>query len=329
MKLFVSDFNYQACQAVKTFTPEKWPDVTLMYGPPGTGKSTLLKLMHLRTVRSRAGSMLVNARTFAREYAWAAQEGSLNQFRERYRSIPYLFLDDIQWLVGKAKTIEELLHTFEHRMEYESKLFLTLESQRPELDFLGEKLASRFMSGLTLPLYSPGPEELREFIGGNLAHRLALVEQAVVSSLAERVANLTEAKKLMREFSTFIDRTDASFTLESFQGFWQGREEWHQSRPVPENVIRVTAEVTGISRGDILGTRRIPNLVEARHLAMYAIKETCGSTYAEIGRLFGKEHGAVIQACRIMTTKLEANEGLRERLMTIRAAFGNFSPDKG
>lgn len=329
MKLFVSDFNYLACQAVKTFTPEKWPQVTLIYGPPGTGKSTLLNLMYLRTGRLRAGSVLVNARTFARGYALAAQDNALGQFRGHYRSVPYLFLDDIQLLAGKAKTIEELLHTFEHRLEYESKIFLSFESLRPDLDFLGEKLASRFLSGLTLPLYLPKPEELRDFIRENLVPKLALVDQAVVNRLTERVTNLKEAKSLIQEFNAYIERTDAGFNQESFHEFWQVREKWQQARPVPQNVIRITAEVTGISAKDILGSRRIPRLVEARHLAMYAIKETCGCTYAEIGRLFGKEHGGVIQACRAMVGKIEANEGLKGRFLLIREAFTNNSPDRG
>ncbi|KLU62223.1 chromosomal replication initiator protein DnaA [Peptococcaceae bacterium CEB3] len=329
MKFFVSDFNFSAWQAVKGFTPEKWPQVTLLYGPPGTGKSTLLRLFYRRAVRTDRGSVLVDARRFARDYALAAQESTLGRFRRYYRTAPYLFLDDLQVLTGKKKTIEELLHTFEHRLEYEYKVFLTLESAKPDLEFLGRRLASRLLSGLTLPLYQPKPGEIRDFIRGDLAQRLAVVEPALVDGLTERAVNLTEAKNLIREFTVYIDQTAAAFTLESFREFWQMWECRQEAAPVPRNVIRVASQVTGIPAEEILGSRRVAPLVEARHLAMYAVREICGSGYAEIGRIFGKEHGAVIRACRSVAVKLEENQDLRERFRHIDKAFSSSGPDGG
>ncbi|CAA7601253.1 Chromosomal replication initiator protein DnaA [Acididesulfobacillus acetoxydans] len=329
MKFFVSDFNVSAWQAVKGFTPEKWPQVTLLYGPPGTGKSTLLHLFYRRALRSERGSVLAEARRFARDYALAAQESALGRFRRYYRTAPYLFLDDLQVLSGKKKTIEELLHTFEHRLEYEYKVFVTLESEKPDLEFLGRRLASRFLSGLTLPLYQPKAGEIRDFIRGDLAQRLALVEPALVDGLAERAANLTEAKNLIREFGIYIDQRAAAFTLEGFREFWQVWECRQKTKPVPRNVIRITSQVTGIPAEEILGSGRPAPLVEARHLAMYAVREICGCGYAEIGRIFGKEHGAVIRACRSVAVKLEKNEDLRERFRYIGQAFASSGPDGG
>ncbi|MHB1651217.1 MAG: helix-turn-helix domain-containing protein [Desulfitobacteriaceae bacterium] len=342
MNLFVSDFNFLATEAIKRFQVEKWPKVTLIYGPVGVGKTELLRSLYhkIRQVGSipkgslagplnvgseRVGAVLADSLTFAKEYAFAAQEGMLISFRQSYRSARWLLMDDIHLLKGKKKTIEELLHTFEHMMEQGGRAVFTLQAGTPDVEFLGERLASRVKGGLILPVNSPERLELASYVAYLLNRRLSpmLKETSVgeiITELASHVENLRAAQEVLDKFILFMAKVP-SLNKDHFEHFWQGFEEEARTTANPENTIRVVAEVCRIPVEDILGNRRTPRIVEARHLAMYVLRKLCHASYTEVGRQFGKEHGTIIHACRGIEAKFSTDDGLRERLEVIYKVF--------
>ena len=112
----------------------------------------------------KEGSIFTDALSFARQYAYAAQDNKLNLFRQRYRSTQLLLIDDLQFLAGKAKTIEELHYTYEYVIGNGGKMVITLEADSPQLEFLGERLASRFLSGVVIPIERPHENEIERFL---------------------------------------------------------------------------------------------------------------------------------------------------------------------
>lgn len=323
----MSRFNKLAYQALQHFVASKWPRVTLIYGGAGLGKSRILSKMYHKALAQRPSDkpLWLRAPAFATEYALAAQEGRLGSFRERVRSSGFLFLDDLQELKGKEKTIEELLHTFEHIMEQGGKVAVVLESEELSLDFLGKRLASRFLSGLTLVLGQPEPDELKGFAEYWLQGKLAILDPGFVEGLAESARTLRDVKQRSEEFLSYLERKQVRATAGEFAAFWAARQAEMRLAPVSENVLRVVAEMYEIALSDILGRRRFPQIVEARHLAIYAMKTVCQCSYAEMSRIFNKEHGAIIQAYKGFGAKLTANPGLRARLETINQVFSNRS----
>ena len=321
MRLFVSNFNSLMYQAIDNFNFVTGPQVTLIYGPPGLGKTTLLNLLYHQMRKNKISVELVNARAFAQDYAYAAQENSLFSFRERFRSPKLLLMDDLQLLARKPKTQVELFYTYEHIIEREGKMVIILEADFPKLDFLGQGLASRFLGGLVLTVKQPLREEIEEFINFYLDGRRLIMEREAVQCLASLVNNLKMAISSVDKFVEFAESRQVALTLSYFQEFWVESAAANSRELKPVNVIQVTAELMGITVEDLLGFKRTPKLVEARYLAMYTIRYLCRNSYPEIGRSFSRAHGAIIYACQQMDKKLALDNALKERFDTIIKVF--------
>lgn len=319
----MSRFNRVAQQALARFQVAQWPSVTVIYGGIGLGKSRILSEMHRKAEaqQPRAKLLRVSALAFATEYALAAQAGRLRSFREALRASDFLFLDDLQSLKGKEKTIEELFYTFEHILDHGGRVATVLGSEKPNVSFLGPRLASRFLSGLTLGVGCPATDELQDFARHCLQEKLTLVDPGIVESLAVSAGSLKDVKERIEEFLAYIEQNQVRATAAEYAVFWENRQEERRLAVLPENILRVVGEMYGIPLSGILGRRRLPQVVEARHLAIYAIRTLCQSSYADISRMFNREHSAIIQAYQGFAAKLTANPGLRRRLDTIHQVF--------
>ncbi len=321
MRLFVSDFNALIYQAIDKFNFDNAPQVTLIYGPQGLGKTTILNLLYQRMFRKRLLVELVNAQAFAQDYAYAAQENFLDSFRARFRSPKLLLIDDLQLLAGKPKTLVELFYTYEHIIEREGKMIISLEADFPELNFLGKGLASRLLGGLVLPVRQPLSEEIEEFINYYLEKRLLVMEREVVQALASLVCNLKMVINSIDKFVEFAEARQVALTLPYFQEFWTKLEAAKSRELEPVNVIRVSAEVMGITVEDLLGFKRTPKIAEARQLAIYSTRFLCRNSYPEIGRCFSRGHAAIIYACQQMDKKLALDHNLKQKFEAIIKVF--------
>lgn len=281
----------------------------------------MLGSIYQQMVKTGVKAMLFDARNFARQYALAAQDNLLPAWRRRLRITDLLIIDDLQVLMGKSKTIEELFHTYEAITEHGGKIIATLQADSPKLDFLGARLSSRFLSGIILPISSPHRSELELFAYTYLKMRNQPLNMEICSTIAAKVSNTGEAEKFLNEFMAYVTLHQQEFDISCFHVFWEKLKEGQKVLLEPNNIINVTSDIVGVSREDIIGTRRTPKIVEARQLAIFAVRELCRCSYSEIGRCFNREHGTIIQACRQMETKLAANSELRERFEKIYKVF--------
>lgn len=323
MQLFVSDFNSLVYKTFNSYDLVNAPSVTLIYGPWGLGKTTMLNSLYQRIRTKRVSAEFINARSFAHKYAYAAQNNLLLPFRERFRSTKFLFMDDLQLLAGKTKTIGELFYTYEYLIERKGKMIISLEADFPALGFLGEGLASRFLGGLVLRIKQPSSDEIEKFTEYYLGKRNLYMEREVINALTDLVCNPGMAVSSINEFVDFSESRGIAFTLKYFQEFLRKSEETNSRKLEPQNVIRVTAEVTGTTADDLLGLKRTPKISEARQLAIYAIRFLCRISYPEIGRSFSRGHGAIIYACRQMERRIEQDVAIKQKFEAINKYFDN------
>ncbi|HWQ88859.1 MAG TPA: DnaA/Hda family protein, partial [Desulfitobacteriaceae bacterium] len=297
------------------------PPVILIYGPQGLGKTTMLNFLYERIRREGVRTELINAQSFSRKYAYAAQNNLLPVFRKRYRSPQLLVIDDLQILAGKTQTLRELLYTYEHMTEYEGKIVVSLEADTPNLNFLGESLASRYLGGLVLRIRQPAREEMVDFIGYYLDKKYIRMEQDAVQYLAGLVNDLQMVASFLDKVSESAAKKPVAITLENLQLYWSKMEYINCRKTEPKNIIRVTAEVMEISEEDLLGFKRAPKTVEARQLAIHAVRLLCRNSYPEIGRIFSRGHGAIMYACRQIDKKIAQDDTLRQKLEAIVKVF--------
>lgn len=319
MNWFISEFNIRTWRTVNNYKLEKAPGVTLIYGPRGLGKSSML--LHLYQNIGAKKSIITDASSFARQFAYAAQENKLNQFRKRYRSIEVLLLDDLQLLAGKLKTIEELHFTYESVIGNGGKIVVVLESDLPHLQFLGERLASRLLCGVIVPIERPREYEIKDFLDEYVYHRRLHIDKRVIELMAEFSDNLADVKRVLDEFSRFAELHQDELCLSCFQKYREYAEYQKNTAVDPLNVIRLVSQTVGITEAELVGSSQKTRMNEARQLAIYIIRTICQISYPEIAHYFNRNHNTMITAFQKMQEKLTKDLELQRKYETILNAF--------
>ncbi|MDP4126139.1 MAG: DnaA/Hda family protein, partial [Bacillota bacterium] len=299
---------------------EKAPGVTLIYGSEGVGKSTMLRLLYQRIGVVKRG-ILTDSLSFARQYAYSAQENKLNMFRQRYRSARLLLIDDLQFLGGKVKTIEELHFTYEYIIGNGGKMVITLEANGPQLEFLGERLASRFLSGMVIPIDRPQASEIKRFLTEYCHIKHLFVDKQVLTAISERKANLADAIRVIEQFIQFAKSQQDALSFQCFEAYWEHEEQRINRLADPMNIIRVVALTMEVSVEELLGPTRKPKVNEARQLAIYVIRTLVKSSFPEIGKHFNRKHPTIILSFNKIQEKLLEDEDLYKKYCVILNAF--------
>ncbi|MDQ7093990.1 DnaA/Hda family protein [Desulfosporosinus sp. PR] len=319
MDWFLSDFNIKAWRLVKSYRPEKASNMVLIYGPFGVGKTTLLNYLERQWFKE--GGILTNAAAFSRQYAYASQEGKLSQFRQRYRTTPLLLMDDLQGLAGKKQTLEELHYTYEYILHNGGKMVATLEAESLNLDFLGERLMSRFLSGIVLPLSQPQNHEIAGFVAEYSRGLKLFMDNLLPELIAQRTENLTDAKKVLHQFIEFAESRNDELSLQCFLAYWQENVRTQREALTPLNILQATAQAAHLSVEELLGPTQKMIVNEARQLAIYAMRTLCKISYPAIAAYFNRRHSSIITAYKKMQEKLSQDQELKQRYQEIANQF--------
>lgn len=320
MNWFLSEFNIRAWRLIHNYELDKAPDVALIYGPRGIGKTALLRYLYQQSGLNN-GSLFTDALSFSRQYAYAVQDNKLNLFRQRYRSTRLLLIDDLQFLEGKAKTIEELHYTYEYVIGNGGKMVIALEAELPQLEFLGERLASRFLSGVVIPVERPLENEMERFLDEYIHENRLFLDNLILRVIAERTDNLADAKKAIDQFVQFAESQQDELSLSCFQVYWENEERKRNRVADPMNIIQIAAKTMGIPVEELLGPSRKPRVNEARQLAIYTIRTLCQISYPAIARYFSRRHTTMITSYQKMQEKLAKDHELNEKYKSILNTF--------
>lgn len=318
---FLSEFNTRAWRFVKNYRPEKAADVTLIYGQKGLGKTTLLRYLYQHNGQY---GILTDAMAFARQYAYAAQDNKLDLFRRRYRTTKLLLIDDLQFLKGKAKTIEELYFTYEYVIGNKGKMVLTFEADSLQLEFLGQQLASRFLSGVVIPLPRPFATEIEHFTKEYIHRKQLIMDKEIPRMIAECTNNLANALTIITQFIEFAEQQQNKLSLQCFQTYWEYKE--RNLTIEPTNIIKKVAQTMEISVEELMGPSRKARVNEARQLAIYIMRTLCQTSYPIIASYFKRNHSSIIASYKKMVHKLAVNPELEKKYKNILKTFQKTEP---
>lgn len=320
MVWITSGFNHIALNTLQSYDPEHAPNVTLVYGPSGVGKTELLHSCFLR-LRKQHRVIYIDALDFSRSYAYAAQEGNLAQFREKLRSTSVLIFDHLEKLNGKVRSIEEFLHTYETLFEGGARMIVGFQGNISDLAFLGEKLSSRLLGGLAIPLHAPSKAEMYQYLSRYTQSRYLILEEKVLEQISTRVGNFREAQEFLQGFIQYAEKKDKALDIDTCNRFVALKERESAHIPTPENIVHKVAELTDVEPAQILGDQRVIRIREARQFAIYAIRTLCQLSYPEIGRHFNKAHSAIIKSCQQFPERMKENPAWEEKLNLLLQYF--------
>ena len=290
-------FAHAACLAVAE-KPARDYNPLFIYGPSGLGKTHLMSAV-VNEIRRKKNNDLkvvyIKGEEFTNQLIESLARQEMSKFRERYRNCDILLIDDIQFIAGKNSTQEEFFHTF--NALYEERKQIILSSDRPPKDIqtLEDRLKTRFEWGLIADI-EPPDLELRIAIIKKKAEQIGVdLSEEVLEFLAENLrSNIRQIEGAVRKLSALSFLTGKTITMEIAKSCLS--ELLGGAEPISVTVDRIFASVYskyGVTKEDILGTKRTKEIVFARHVSIYLIRTITEMSFPNIGKIFGKDHATI------------------------------------
>ena len=303
-----------ALQSAQTPNPEFNP--LLLYGSTGLGKTHLMHAIGNEIVANNPDEVVcyLHSEIYVNEMVKAIQQKSMESFKQKYRSVTTLLIDDIQFFARKERTQEEFFHTFNYLLEGQKRVIITCDRYPKEVNGLESRLKSRLGWGIVVPIDPPDYETrvaiLKEKaiqFGFTLTDEVAFY---IAKQLNSNIRELEGALSTLKANAFFTGKViDLDYTKQILKELFKVN---HQIVSV-ENIQKVTAQYYNVKLSELLGKSRKRSIVLPRQLAMYLAKELTDKSYPEIGELFGgRDHTTVLHAYRKIVDLISENNDLDE-----------------
>ncbi len=296
-----SNFAYNAALSIAK-NPGKTYNPLLLYGGVGLGKTHLMQAIGNYAWKEQKSKIIyITAENFTNEFIKALGEKTISKFKEKYRSVDILLIDDIHFLQKKDGTQEELFHTFNALYDSNKQIVFTCDRPVSELKNLSDRLRSRFERGLNVDLQPPNYETRRAIVEKKLEQSNKKLPSNIIDFIAHNIASnvrdLEAAILKVVAYNELIDKQEISIEMAS-QLLRDSISSPKQSNLSIDTIIKVIAEEYGISSSDIKGKKRTKNIIMPRQIAMYIAREITEFSTTEIGAEFGRDHTTVVHSCQ-------------------------------
>lgn len=311
-----SRFAHAAALAVAEM-PGQTYNPLFIHGRPGLGKTHLLHAIGNYVQRYGAGLTVryATVEQFTNEFVDAVRARDTQSFKDRFRGVDVLLLDDVQFLADKVKTEEELFHTFNELHSSGRQLVMTSDRSPAELDSLTDRLGERFASGLVVGIDPPDLPVRRAI----LAKRARLDSVDASTDLVEEIAGRVTTSVRALEAALIQVVAYASLRGESPTPDIARKlldkigPDRRRSNPTVEDVLMATASQFGVTTSELLARNRRPTVARARKVAIYLSRELTGTSLPEIGRrLGGRDHSTILAAVRSLGGDIERDSELAQ-----------------
>ena len=273
-----------------------------IYGGVGLGKTHLANAIGNAAKEQNKNVLLVSSESFVNELISALRNNRMQEFKDRFRTLDVLIIDDIQFLIGKERTQEEFFHTFNALHQKRSQIILTSDKLPQELTGIEERLKTRFASGISVDLQTPDYETRVAILTKKSISQNISLPQPVAEFLSDKIdTNVRELEGALNRLHALSLLHDQAITLDLAENCLRSVVPERTREITVEVIQQIVADNFGINRKDLLGKRRTKNIAHPRQVAMYLCRRFTSSSYPEIGALFGgRDHSTVIHAFRVI-----------------------------
>jgi chromosomal replication initiator protein len=283
--------------------PGKAYNPLFIYGGVGLGKTHLMHAVGNLIVNSNPGARVIylHSESFVAEMVKALQHNAIDDFKQKYRSVNALLIDDVQFFAGKERSQEEFFHTFNALFESQQQIILTSDRYPKEVAGLEERLKSRFGWGLTVAI-EPPDLETRVAILKSKAMQLFGVDltNEVAFFIGKRVrSNIRELEGALRRVVANAEFTGQSISVEFAKDALRDMISAQDKMVSIDNIQKTVADYFNIRASDLLSSKRSRTIARPRQVAMALAKELTNHSLPEIGENFGgRDHTTVLYATR-------------------------------
>jgi len=317
-----SRFAHAACRAVAE-TPAKAYNPLFLYGGVGLGKTHLMHAIGHAVLEKhhRRRVAYVTSEKFMNEMISSIQEGRMNDFRTRYRTVDVLLVDDIQFLAGKDRTQEEFFHTFNSLHELNRQIVISSDRPPKEIPTLEDRLRSRFSWGLIADIQAADFETRVAILKSKVGPYARLVPEDVLSFIAHKIQkNIRELEGALIRVIAHASLNRSAVNVDMAARLLQDVIPSTETRTLSmETISRTVANFYHISLEEMKGKRRDKHIVFPRQVAMYLIREETASSLPAIGQAFGgRDHTTVLHSYEKISTDSKEDQRLQADLRKLR-----------
>jgi chromosomal replication initiator protein len=290
-----------------------------LYGGVGLGKTHLLHAIGNYCVQHRQNVLYVTSEEFTNDLIDAIRAHTTQSFREKYRHIDVLLIDDIQFIAGKESTQEEFFHTFNSLHGQDKQIVITSDRPPKALVTLEERLRSRFESGLAADIQPPDYETRVAILKSKSERMGREIPDEIVETIARRVqSNIRELEGSLTRVLALSDLSNLPLNAKLVDIALADLLP-KPSTIEPAEVMNQVAGAFGVSVDNLIGPDRRKEVVLPRQIAMYLLREEANYSLPKIGEAMGgRDHTTVMYACQKVTDLLERDDKLRRQVIRIR-----------
>jgi chromosomal replication initiator protein len=293
-----------------------------LYGGVGLGKTHLMHAIawHVRTQAPARKVIYLSAEKFMYQFIRALRFRSTMDFKDQFRSVDLLMIDDVQFISGKDSTQEEFFHTFNALVDQNRQIVISADKSPSDLAGLEERMRSRLGWGLVADIH-PTTYELRLGILQSKAEQSALrLPQKVLEFLAHKiVSNVRELEGALNRIIAQMQLVGREITLEGAQDLLHDLLRANERRVTIDEIQKRVAEHFNIKLAEMTSSRRARVVARPRQVAMYLAKQLTSRSLPEIGRKFGgRDHTTVIHAVKKIEELIELDSALAEDVELLR-----------
>lgn len=290
-----------------------------IYGGSGYGKTHLIQAIgnEIHNLHPEMNILYVTIEQFYGDFVYSLQKKKLDNFKEKYRNLDVLIVDDFQFIQGKTESQNEFFHTFNELYANNKQVIVAADRLPSQIATVDPRLASRLTQGISFDIQLPDFETRCAIIRTKAEMLGQMVDNATVEFLAENFG--TNIRDLEGELNRILLLADVrgvptSDIIKDITPVSQPTQRRISSKQLIERV----AKYYGLSSKDLLGTSRVKDIKTARQIAMYLMNEELGLSTVKIGDEFGKDHTTIMHGVKVIKANLKSDFNLREQISELR-----------
>lgn len=323
-----NSFAHAAATAVAKGPGRTSYNPLFIYGGTGLGKTHLMEAIghYVLEKHPEMSVCYITSETFLNEYVNALQNDAMQSFRERYRKVDLLLLDDVQFIADKKQIQEEFFNTFNSLMGLHKQVVMTSDVAPKDLKGCEERLTGRFQQGMVVEIESPSYETRLAILKSKALVARRNIPDEILNFIAENIRSHVRAMEgALNRVVTFVDLNgDIPLTLDIAQHLLKDsiEEEKTIKDLTVDEIMRAVAQFYGVKMEEILSKERTQTLVTPRQVAMFLSCKLTTRSLVEIGRSFGKTHATVYHGAQTIQKRIDVEAELRKTVENITSQLG-------
>ena len=296
-----------------------------VYGGVGLGKTHLLHAIGHACYAEALHVLYISSEEFTNDLIEAIRSHTTDAFREKYRTVDILLIDDIQFIAGKERTQEEFFHTFNTLHSTGKQIVISSDRPPKALSTLEERLCSRFEWGLITDIQPPDLETRTAILRDKAVPYGLLIPDEILDLIASRIhSNIRELEGALNQVLAMARLTYEPLTLEVAESALSNLIP-QRSQLTSEQIIEQVASHFGIEIAALQGRGRSRTVARPRQIAMYLIREETGESLPRIGALLGgRDHTTILYGCERISDLMDEDADTRREIVTLRQRlYGN------